>query len=130
MMNAFDPVQRILATLVVLWAGGVAAMGLPPLPAAALAGGGAGVLVLGIVVRARRSGEHAVETALSDARAMLRERLPEHLHMLLRAATAPDRQIDARERARLAEVLNAAREVEATLELLSARSLRAWRVTR
>jgi hypothetical protein len=130
MMNAFDPVQRTLATLVALWAGGVAAMGLPPVGAAALAGGGAGVLALAILLRARRAREGAVESALSDTRAMLQERLSGHLHLLLRAAAAPDREMDARERARLAEVVNAAREVEATLELLSARSLKAWQAAR
>jgi hypothetical protein len=127
MTQGFDPVQRALATLAVLWAGGVGALGLPPVLAAGFAAGGTGALVLTLLVRARRASERAAERAVSDAREMLQERLTGHLHLLLRAAAAPDREMDARERARLAEVVNAAREVEATLELLSARSLQGWR---
>ncbi|TVP44461.1 MAG: hypothetical protein EA350_11565 [Gemmatimonadales bacterium] len=61
---------------------------------------------------------------------MLHDRLSDHLHVLMRAAVAPDRELDDRERARLAEVVGAAREVESALELLSPASLEAWRRSR
>ncbi len=61
---------------------------------------------------------------------MLQDRLSGHLHLLLRAAATPDRELDAPGRARLAEVVNAAREIEATVEVLSAESIRGWQATR
>jgi hypothetical protein len=141
MPNPPHPVQPPLAFALVpwalvLWAGGVA--GWAALPggaqrvwtAVALAVGGAAFLSLLLVVRARRSARGARAAALADARAMLQARLSDPLHLLVRAATAPDRELDAAGRARLAEVAGAAREVESTLEVLSEASLEAWQTRR
>jgi len=69
----------------------------------------------------------ATQRTLGETRQMLQDRLSGHLHVLMRAAVAPDRELNDRERARLAEVVGAAREVESALELLSPASLEAWR---
>lgn len=130
MTNGSDPVQRLMGVLLLVWVGGLAAWGLPPLVAGVLAPGGACVLLLLMGARTKRVRVRAVEETLEETRTMLQERLSGHLHSLLRVASAPDRPFDERERARLAEVVNAAREVETTLELLSPSSLRAWRSAR
>ncbi len=125
-----SPVQRILAILLVIWVGGVAASGASAVVGALLASGGAALLLASLFIAGRRARVRAVEVTLADTRAMLQERLSGHVHRLLRAAAAPDRALDARERARLAEVVTAAREIEATLDVLSVHSLRGWRTSR
>ncbi|TVP57243.1 MAG: hypothetical protein EA351_06245 [Gemmatimonadales bacterium] len=113
-----------------IWVGGVAASGASAAVGALLASGGAAVFLALLLGAGRRARERAVEIALADTRTMLQERLSGHVHQLLRAAAAPDRALDARERARLADVVNAAREIEATLDVLSVHSLRGWRTSR
>ncbi len=127
-----DPVQLLLALLAVAWAGSVAgvAVGSAGSPGglfpALLAGTGVAILAGLLIVRGRARALAARREALLQARAMLRERLSDHLHVLLRAATAPSRTLDETERARLAEVVNAAREMESALELLTEATLDAW----
>ncbi len=89
---------------------------------------GAGVALLGGValVRSRLRESAARRDTLERARHMLQGRLADHLHLLLRSAAAPTRELDERERARLAAVVSAAREVDSTLDLLSEATLRAW----
>jgi hypothetical protein len=133
MPNPPDPVQRPLALVLVLWTAGVAGWAALPGGAARvwtallLAGGGAAFLSLLLVSQARRAVRAARVSAVADARALLQARLSDHLHLLVRAATAPDRELDQAGRARLAEVAGAAREVESTLDMLSEASIEAWR---
>jgi hypothetical protein len=130
MASQSNTVQHLVPVLVVIWVGAAAASAPSATFGAVLASSGAALLLALLLLAERRARRQAVEGALADTRAMLRERLSGHLHELLRAAAAPDQEIDARERARLAEVVNAAREIEATLDLLSVHALRAWRTSR
>jgi hypothetical protein len=138
MSQAPDPVQRFLALVAIGWGAGVGALGTVFLPPSA----GSGILV-GVVAavgigaalalgaaRQTRLAAVATERTLLETRQMLQARLSDNLHVLMRAAVAPDRALDDRERARLAEVVGAAREVESTLELLSPAALEAWRRSR
>ncbi|CAN5619678.1 hypothetical protein BH23GEM11_BH23GEM11_03750 [soil metagenome] len=135
MSHAPDSVQRALALVAVAWGAGVGALGvvaLPPSAASGLLVGGAAAVGIGTAL-ALMAGRHArlaavaTERTLAETREMLQHRLSDHLHVLVRAAVAPDRELNDRERGRLAEVVGAAREVESTLELLSPASLEAWR---
>lgn len=77
------------------------------------------------VVR-RRQRRDRRET-LKDVRTMLRERIGDQLHVLLRTAAQPTRKLDPKERARLSEIVHAVREVETALEVLSEESLLGWK---
>lgn len=128
------PVQRALLLVPVAWAMVLTLLAgtdrLEVTAAVFLAGAGIGVSVLLLAGWQRRAQTRVEAVTLADTRDMLQDRLPGHIHLLLRAATAPDREMNARERARLSEVVNAAREVEAALELLTPGSLEAWRKRR
>jgi hypothetical protein len=138
MSQAPDPVQRFLALVAVTWGAGVAALGASLLPPSARNGTLVGVVAAaGIVaVLALMAARHArlaavaTERTLAETRQMLHDRLSDNLHILMRAAVAPDRALDDRERARLAEIVGAAREVESTLDLLSPAALESWRRSR
>ena len=124
-------VQSTLLVLACAWGAGCVLLvgwgGYDPLLLAALAAvgiGGSGLLSL---ARARSALRGARRAALTDARGMLQDRLSSHLHHLVRVATLPDRELDGPERARLGQVVHAAREVESALELLSETSVEAWR---
>lgn len=92
-----------------------------------VAAAGIGAAVALMAARHARTATRATERTLGETRAMLQARLSDHLHVLMRAAVAPDRELNDRERGRLAEVVLAVREVESTLDLLSPSSLEAWR---
>jgi hypothetical protein len=124
-------VQSTLLVLACAWGAGCVLLvgwgGYDPLLVAALAAVGIGVLGLLPAVRARSALRAARRAALLDARDMLQDRLSSHLHHLVRVATLPDRELDGPERARLGQVVHAAREVESALELLSETSVEAWK---
>ena len=110
-------------------------VGVPFLPF--VAEGWATVAVTAIVVGAihgvlfwlvRRRQRRVRRETLSEVRQMLRERIGDQLHTLLRSAAPPTRELDPAERARVAEVVRAVREVETALEVLSEESLRGWKV--
>lgn len=125
-----DPVQLLLAAtgtgaIMVLVLAASRTVALPPVAVAT-----AGILALGAAaVGARRLRLRERQRALDEVRGMLRERLSGPLHTLLRTAVPPDDPPTAVERARIAEIVNAVRSVESTLELISDDAVRAWRVT-
>lgn len=127
-----DPVQRVFLALAVAWsavaAGWSVSAALTPVQAGALVGAGVALLGGGALARSGLREARTRRATLERARQMLQGRLSDHLHLLLRSAAAPTRALDERERARLAAVVTAAREVDSTLDLLSEATLRAWEV--
>jgi hypothetical protein len=75
----------------------------------------------------RRRAKAARQAVIAEIRGLLRDRINNHLQVVLLSLTdGTDRAIQAEDRARLGQAINAVAAVSRTLEELSTDSLRRW----